>query len=269
MIKLRNENGSVTIFVLVSCLFIIAAVACTQIYMQSKQVAIEREYSQIKSNYETEIGDMDSIYDNIYNTLLEEIDKMNAEVKESEITDQGDDLGLEITVDVENIDDDYEISLDKDILQISDDTKDNELNNKEKIIKILPTNKDENITKEEVNLLVNVGNSNAKTITIPITEITDNYIDVLNEFNVIKGTITTGNQIGKKLSDASTDNTMWDIVIKADDENAKFGTGWNYINQDTTITDYEKAKFKWVVNYETKDIVYLGKDNAIEHFYNY
>ena len=62
MINFRNEKGSITVFVLASCLFFIAAVSCTQIYMQSKQTAIEREYRQIKVNYESDIDNMDDIY---------------------------------------------------------------------------------------------------------------------------------------------------------------------------------------------------------------
>ena len=63
MINLKNEKGSITVFVLASCLFFIGAVACTQIYMQSKQTALEREYRQIKSNYETDSDNIDDIYD--------------------------------------------------------------------------------------------------------------------------------------------------------------------------------------------------------------
>lgn len=52
MINLRNEKGSITLFVLISCLFFVASVACVQMYMQSKKTAVDREYRQIKSNYE-------------------------------------------------------------------------------------------------------------------------------------------------------------------------------------------------------------------------
>ena len=52
MINLRNEKGSITLFVLISCLFFVASVACVQMYMQSKKIAVDREYRAIKSNYE-------------------------------------------------------------------------------------------------------------------------------------------------------------------------------------------------------------------------
>ena len=52
MINLRDEKGSITLFVLISCLFFVASVACVQMYMQSKKIAVDREYRAIKSNYE-------------------------------------------------------------------------------------------------------------------------------------------------------------------------------------------------------------------------
>ena len=43
MSNLKNEKGSITLFVLVSCLFFIASVTCVGMYMQSKQTAVDRE----------------------------------------------------------------------------------------------------------------------------------------------------------------------------------------------------------------------------------
>ena len=60
--NLKNQKGSITLFVLVSCLFFLASVACVNLYMQSKQVAVDREYRQIKANYEKDINNMNSIY---------------------------------------------------------------------------------------------------------------------------------------------------------------------------------------------------------------
>ena len=58
----KNQKGSITLFVLVSCLFFIASVACINMYIQSKQNAIDRDYRQIKASYEKDINNMDSIY---------------------------------------------------------------------------------------------------------------------------------------------------------------------------------------------------------------
>ena len=60
--NLKSQKGSITLFVLVSCLFFLASVACINMYMQSKQVAVDREYRQIKANYEKDVNNMDSIY---------------------------------------------------------------------------------------------------------------------------------------------------------------------------------------------------------------
>lgn len=57
MINLRSEKGSITLFVLISCLFFMASVACVQMYMQSKQTAVDREYRQIKASYEQSVDE--------------------------------------------------------------------------------------------------------------------------------------------------------------------------------------------------------------------
>lgn len=52
MINIKSQKGSITLFVLASLLFFIATVTSVQMYMNSKKVAIEKEYRQIKANYE-------------------------------------------------------------------------------------------------------------------------------------------------------------------------------------------------------------------------
>ena len=65
--NVKSQKGSITLFVLVSCLFFLASVACVNMYMQSKQVAVDREYRQVKANYEKDINNMDSIYAELTN----------------------------------------------------------------------------------------------------------------------------------------------------------------------------------------------------------
>lgn len=60
--NIKNQKGSITLFVLISCLFFLASVASVSIYMQGKQIAVDREYRQIKANYEKDINNMNSIY---------------------------------------------------------------------------------------------------------------------------------------------------------------------------------------------------------------
>ena len=69
MINLKSQKGSITLFVLVSCLFFVATVVCIQMNVSSKQIAVEREYMQIKSNYEKDLTNMNEIY-----TRLSEFD---------------------------------------------------------------------------------------------------------------------------------------------------------------------------------------------------
>ena len=88
MINLRSENGSITLFVLVSCMFFIASVACVQIYMQSKQTAVDREFRQIKDNYEGNSLDENNLkesYEKILKQKNIEINIINTSIKDESI----------------------------------------------------------------------------------------------------------------------------------------------------------------------------------------
>lgn len=65
--NLKSQKGSITLFVLVSCLFFLASVVSVNMYMQSKQSAVDKEYRQVKANYEKDINNMDSIYAELTN----------------------------------------------------------------------------------------------------------------------------------------------------------------------------------------------------------
>ena len=66
MLNLKNNRGSITVFVLVSCLLFIGCVVCVRMYIQSKEIATDREYRQIKVNYETDTNSLDNIYNELY-----------------------------------------------------------------------------------------------------------------------------------------------------------------------------------------------------------
>ena len=66
MIKIESQKGSITLFVLISCLFFVATVVCVQMNMSSKEIAVEREYRQIKSNYEKDLQNSEEIYNKLY-----------------------------------------------------------------------------------------------------------------------------------------------------------------------------------------------------------
>lgn len=88
MINLRSEKGSITLFVLVSCMFFIASVACVQIYMQNKQTAVDREFRQIKDNYEGNSLDENNLkesYEKILKQKNIEINIINTSIKDESI----------------------------------------------------------------------------------------------------------------------------------------------------------------------------------------
>ena len=62
---LRSEKGSVTVFVLASCLFFLVSVIGVQEYTKNKQMAVEDDYRLIKLNYEKDIGNQKVIYENL------------------------------------------------------------------------------------------------------------------------------------------------------------------------------------------------------------
>lgn len=105
MIKINNQKGSITLFVLVSCMFFIASVVCIQMYIQSKKIAVDREYRQIKANYEStiktdniqnisffEVGGVTSIDDSVLKGTVEvdENEVLKGRVDISEISKETD-----------------------------------------------------------------------------------------------------------------------------------------------------------------------------------
>ncbi len=81
MLNLKNEKGAITLFVLVSCLFFILSVTCVQMYMQSKKVAVDREYRQIKSNYETNLADTEYLDKTYYQ--LSQLENLNINIEKT------------------------------------------------------------------------------------------------------------------------------------------------------------------------------------------
>ncbi len=87
--NLKSQKGSITLFVLVSCLFFLASVACVNMYMQSKQSSVDREYRQVKANYEKDIDNMETIFSDlsirnnlsvVYLTDSIVVDKLNKKI---------------------------------------------------------------------------------------------------------------------------------------------------------------------------------------------
>ena len=87
MINFENQKGSITLTVLISCMFFLASVVCVQMYAQSKQNAVNNEYKQIKANYEVDVKNADTIYSELLAMQsmvtfdLPEFDSVNTLVK--------------------------------------------------------------------------------------------------------------------------------------------------------------------------------------------
>ena len=79
MINLRNNKGSVTIFVITTCLFFIVALTTVGMHMQAKKIAVDREYKKIKESYEKDVQNISEIYEQLNETS-------NLEVAFSDIT---------------------------------------------------------------------------------------------------------------------------------------------------------------------------------------
>ena len=94
MINLRNEKGSITLFVLISCLFFVASVACVQMYMQSKKIAVDREYRVIKSNYEGNTLEEENLKNDYIE--VEKLNNINLNITKSTISENV--LNVEFTI---------------------------------------------------------------------------------------------------------------------------------------------------------------------------
>lgn len=67
--------------------------------------------------------------------------------------------------------------------------------------------------------------------------------------------------IGAKLYDKTVANgNKWN-VIKDNENDITYGTGWNYIEKGTRIENWGKAQKNWVINYETGEVKEL-KENS-------
>lgn len=63
--NLKSERGSITIFVLASCLFFLISTVGVQAYTKNKQIAQETDYKQIKETYEKDIANQEAIYNKL------------------------------------------------------------------------------------------------------------------------------------------------------------------------------------------------------------
>ena len=99
MTFLTNERGSITLMVLVSCMFFLASVVCMRIYMQNKQVSVDREYKQVKASYNNSFQNIDEKY----NKLLEN-EKLLVDFEDVEIDRATKRIIVKTSFKIENMD---------------------------------------------------------------------------------------------------------------------------------------------------------------------
>ncbi len=74
---------------------------------------------------------------------------------------------------------------------------------------------------------------------------------------------TSSKKLGKTLYDRNLENSsIWDIVVEQS-TNKIYGTGWNYVEKGTELYGYGEAKYNWLLNYETGEIVQLEENNYL------
>ena len=73
------------------------------------------------------------------------------------------------------------------------------------------------------------------------------------------------NRIGTILYDKNADNsTIWDVIVV---NGVTYGTNWNYVEEGTNIDGYGNTQNKYLVNYETGEIIELeeGEYTRLTH----
>ena len=64
-LNLKSEKASITLLVLISMLFFLIVVSSVGVYVKNKELAVEKEYQEIKESYEKDVGKEDEIYEKI------------------------------------------------------------------------------------------------------------------------------------------------------------------------------------------------------------
>lgn len=80
--KFTDEKGSITIFVLASCLFFLVSIMGVEVYTKNKQMAVDEKYHQIKSTYEKDLENKEKIYNDLITTNKNENIEVTFETRE-------------------------------------------------------------------------------------------------------------------------------------------------------------------------------------------
>ena len=60
--KVKNQKGSISLFVLLSALFFLVMVTSVGVNVKNKEVSVNTNYQQIKAKYEQDIGNEERVY---------------------------------------------------------------------------------------------------------------------------------------------------------------------------------------------------------------
>ena len=61
--KLNKQNGSISLFVLLSLLFFLIIVVSVGVSLRNKESTVNKQYQVVKNNYEKDVGNEDAIYE--------------------------------------------------------------------------------------------------------------------------------------------------------------------------------------------------------------
>ncbi len=64
--KLKNEKGSVALFVLLTCLFFLIVVTSVGVSIRNKETSFNTQYEKIKSGYEKDVGNEVQVYEEAF-----------------------------------------------------------------------------------------------------------------------------------------------------------------------------------------------------------
>ena len=80
---LKNDKGSITLFVLLSALFFLVIVGSVGVSMRNKESRVDAEFQKVKNSYEQNLDNKDAIYNEKFQELPpnDVSDKISAEVK--------------------------------------------------------------------------------------------------------------------------------------------------------------------------------------------
>lgn len=100
--NLKSEKGSITVFVLASCLFFLISTVGVQVYTKNKQTALEKDYIQIKESYEKDLGNQGILYNKLKDVSKSGKIEVNFESQEGYLIPTGEgstDITQKITID--------------------------------------------------------------------------------------------------------------------------------------------------------------------------